>query len=102
MKNANRNTAESLADASAPRSRRLAYVRNDGGDWVLLLEGEEVIGAWEANEHGLENFTDDVGTSRVNNWPETRPDFTDVSDYGDEITGDELEKYLEWIGWSNA
>lgn len=55
----------------------------NAGDWILLVDGEKVVGAWMADDETVRNYLDNGADAA--GWNETYPEQTAISDYGEVV-----------------
>lgn len=71
-----------MVAAQTEAGRRLEHRRTNADDWVLLIEGGKVIGAW-ATTRDDETWHNYQHPGDLANWEATHPDATDPKDYGE-------------------
>lgn len=74
-------------------ARRFVIATNNGYDTLLIAQGDTVISAWEMTDAVLAEFLASNGDCSA--WDDNYPAHEAVSDYGQEVTADELLAKIE-------
>ena len=70
---------------------RFAWITNNGYDTLAIVDGDKVVSQWEVTPKVAQTYLDDTD---IDEWHLNYPDCESISDYGDEVTGDELQSRI--------
>lgn len=74
---------------------RFAWITNNGYDTLAILAGDIVVSAWTVTSDIAKEFRENSDPA---DWDLNYPDLESISDYGTEVTGEDLEARLEFFG----
>lgn len=73
---------------------RFAWIHSNAYDTLAILEGDTVVSQWTVTSAVAQEYIDSPDAA---DWDRNFPDCTAISDYGTEVTGDELHARIEFF-----
>jgi hypothetical protein len=77
-------------------TRRFAWITNNAYDTLAIVIGDKVAAAWTITETVAQEYLDTTG-DEIDDWDLNWPERADLADYGDEVTGDELQDRINFF-----
>jgi hypothetical protein len=73
---------------------RFAWIHNNGYDTLAIVDGGKVVSAWQMQKSVAQNY---LNPGDINDWDLNQPDLDSISDYGDEMDGDDLQERIDFF-----
>ena len=76
---------------------RFAWITNNAYDTLAIVNQDDVVvSQWTITEEVAREYLATEG-DEIYNWDLNHPDCEDVTDYGDEVTGEELQDRINFF-----
>lgn len=73
---------------------RFAWITNNAYDTLAIVSGDKVVSQWTITDKVARDY---IEAGDIHDWDLNYPDGQAISDYGDEVTGDELQARIEFF-----
>lgn len=73
---------------------RFAWIHNNAYDTLAIVDGDKVVSQWEITPRVAQDYLD---ATDIDEWDLNYPSAESISDYGDEVTGDDLQDRINFF-----
>jgi hypothetical protein len=77
-------------------TRRFAWITNNAYDTLAIVIDDKVVAAWTITDTVVQDYLDTTG-DEIDNWDLNWPECEELADYGDEVTGDDLQERINFF-----
>jgi hypothetical protein len=73
---------------------RFAWLTNNAYDTLAIVDGDKVVSQWKITKSIAQEYLDHTD---VRDWGFNYPTADAISDYGEEVTGDDLQARIDFF-----
>lgn len=77
-------------------SLRFAWITNNAYDTLAIVDGDKVVSQWTMTEKVAREYLA-TREAEIYSWDLNYPDCQSISDYGDEVTGKDLQDRINFF-----